>query len=172
MATSASRRVVRRKSQAAEHQKALKAETETTPTPTKPAVQARPTITEIPGLPFSGRPFTVPNGEGPTVLNENAQHELGGKTVLVEMDAGAFRWLWELTEAKGVEQYARFHGWLDPVADAAARATTAMREAGHHHWPSHYQPPAKAKAKRVVRRKTEKVNEEKKNKRVVVRKKK
>ena len=178
MATSAaSRRVVRRKSQAAEHRKALEAETTAPPAEasTKPTPQVKELITHIPSLPREGRPFSIANGDGPAVLSPKAQHQLNGTTVLVEMDAGAFRWMWEVVEAKGLEQYARYNGWLPEVAEAAERATTAVRSAGHHHWPSYYQPPAKAKAKakRVVRKKkSEEVNEESevKKKRVVVRK--
>lgn len=150
------KRVLRRSSSNGDaQQKALDKQAETTKRVNE-AVKSTPLMTEIPGLPRSGGPWELKQGEGKIVVSEDARTELGGaQTVIIEIDAGAFRWLWEVAEANGLAQYRKYHevGDLDTIAKAAQRAIAALRRAGHGNWPSHYKKSA-SKTKRVIKKKT------------------
>lgn len=130
-------------------------------------------LTDIPGFPRNERPWSLANGEGKAALAENAptDHSLSGGTVVVEMDAGAFRWLWEGCEVKALDNYRRYHGVMDDVSDAGLRALTAMRKAGHHNWKSKYPHLNEQSKRKVVRRSTNKSTETETKKRVIRRKK-
>lgn len=126
---------------------------------------------DIEGLDRKDRPWSLAQGEGVKVLSEDAMTGSGGHTVLVEMDAGAFRWLWECAEANGLKQWRKYHGvtGTQVIADAAVRAIKAMRSAGKQHFPQHYQEPSAPTKKRIVRKASAKAGS--KGKRVVRRKK-
>lgn len=129
-----------------------------TPTPRKKRAErikpVQPVTEFIPGFPIEGRPWSLKQGEGVKVLSASATTDHGDHAVLVTLDAGSFRWLWELVEAKAHDNYRRFNGvsGTQEIADAGLRALTAFREVGHQQWPTKYGTPSKKK-RVVIRRK-------------------
>lgn len=141
----------------------------TPPPVSKPVDISRTSLMlDIEGLDRKDRPWSLAQGEGAKVLADNATTFNGAQTVVIEMDAGAFRWMWECAEANGLKQWRKYHGvtGTQVIADAAVRAILAMRKAGKTNWPNHYSAPTK---KRIVRKASAKASS--KGKRVVRRKK-
>lgn len=142
----------------------------------KEAVTHTPLLTDIPTLPRSGRPPEVRQGEGGQWMVGMATHT-GSSMVVIEMDTGAFRWLWERAESNGLDCYRRYNGigthdgskGTQAIADAAVRAIEAMRKTGHEAWPSYYTDSKPAK-RRIVRRSSTKEEVATTPKRVIKRK--
>lgn len=145
---------------------------------------AQAMINDIPGLPNEGRPWSLAQGEGRFVLDKRALTEHQSQTVLVEIDAGAFRWLWEGAETRALDNYRRYSGvsGADVISDAGIRAVEALRKAGHSNWPSKYKKPGKKRivrsststkttTKRIIKKKSSSIEEEPNTKRVLKRKK-
>jgi len=129
-----------------------------TPTPRKKRAErvkpVQPVEEFIPGFPLEGRPWPLKQGEGVKVVSEKATTDHGDHMVMLYLDAGSFRWLWELVELKAHDNYRRFNGVknVQELSDVGLRTLTAVREVGHQQWPTKYGTPSKKK-KVVIRRK-------------------
>ena len=145
-----------------------------TPTPKKRLIRSKPSVApktdskapaqqsepaphslaiDVPGLPREGRPFGIEPGQGAHIVSTKATTELGSSFVVVELDAGAFRWLWEAAERDALVHHRKYGGinGMGSGSDAAKRAVESMRKSGHAAWPSKYRA-SNGKTKRVVRR--------------------
>lgn len=167
------REITRRGSAASndDQDQALKKQAETTAR-IKEAIVHTPLQTDIPGFPRNERPWSLANGEGKVVLSANAPTDLsptGNGNIIIEIDPGAFRWLWEGVETRALDNYRRYHGNTDDIADAATRALAAIRKAGLVNWRSKYPHLNATKKKRVIKKRSQ--SEETKTKRVIRRKK-
>jgi hypothetical protein len=178
MASTSAKRLIKRKAQQSKVKEALD-QTTAPPAqkaPTKDAVTAvqerkrvaDQLVTSIPGFPPEGKPWSLKQGEGVLVVHANAKDEYGKQTIVLEMDAGSFRWAWEGLEAKALDEFRRFHGTMPVFTSAGARALTVFRNAGHSHWPTKYG--NAPKTKKIVRSKSKVIDAA--PKRVVKRKKK
>jgi hypothetical protein len=89
-------------------------------------------VSEIPELPKDGGPPEVAAGAGSRLLNDTTGE------VVVTLDNGAFRWLWEIAESRSIQQWNHYYG-QDTIAapKAGKRAVLAIRNAAY----KQYQPP-------------------------------
>lgn len=48
----------------------------------------------------------------------------------MDMDEGAFRWLWEAAESRALSDYRKYRKSVPSIPDAGTRALTALRATG------------------------------------------
>lgn len=90
----------------------------------EPQTEEKPDYVDFSDVfPRSEGPPPVANYEGKKLLAPSKQ------TITVELDAGAFRAVWEMVEARAKQQWAARN--VLPSAGAYVRAVKALREAWH-----------------------------------------
>jgi hypothetical protein len=111
------------------------------PQPAAPAPAA--SALDIPGFPREGRPPSVANYKGGEILSDTT-----GEIVL-RMDRGAFRLLWETMEHTALTNYRKYDTAASSVSEASKRALKAVRTASSQYVDA--QPAVIVKRKKLIK---------------------